>query len=103
MAKENTVNNIVKVTNNHFKAFTTYDKNGNPNMGTDITPSSEWVSNSIVALTNENLPFYQIATNIFIPQKITNFKDVLVINLPKSEHAHTVNDLGEKTEDKVDN
>ncbi|WP_129044737.1 hypothetical protein [Companilactobacillus metriopterae] len=56
-----------------------------------------------MALKNENLPFYQIATNIFIPQKITNFKDVIVINLPTSEHAYTVNDLGEKTGDKVDN
>lgn len=98
-SKPNTVSNVVTVTDNRYKAYTMYDKHGNAYVGSDITTGSSWLSSEIIPIGNDNYPYYRISTNGYIPQSITNFKDSITINLPADQHAYTVDDLGEKTND----
>lgn len=95
-----TVNNVVTVTDNRFKAYTTFNKNGDANTGTDITTGSSWISGGIVSI--DYRPFYLVGVNTYIPQAITNMRGIVIINLPADKNAYTVDDLGEKTGSEVD-
>ncbi|APX72730.1 1,4-beta-N-acetylmuramidase [Companilactobacillus allii] len=73
-----TINNIVSVKGNNYKAFTTYDNYGNANSGTDVTSATDWVSNSIKVVNMK--PYFVIGRNVLLPQSTTTFKNKVVIN-----------------------
>jgi len=73
-----TVNNIVSVKGNKYKAYATYDSNGVANEGTDVVSATDWISNSILVINMK--PYFVIGHNVLLPQSTTTFKNKVVIN-----------------------
>lgn len=73
-----TINNIVSVKGNSYKAYTTYSSVGLANIGTDIISGSDWKSSAIVSINGK--PYYVIGVETLIPQSSTTFNRKVVVN-----------------------
>lgn len=73
-----TINNIVSVKGNNYKAFTTYDSKGNANPGTNVISGTDWKSNGIAVINDK--PYYIIGVETLIPQTSSIFNGQVVIN-----------------------
>lgn len=75
---KSTINNVISVKGNSYKAYTTFDNSGHANPGTNVISGSDWKSNGIAVINNQ--PFYIIGADTLIPQSTSTFKGLLVIN-----------------------
>ncbi|WP_338232786.1 GH25 family lysozyme [Companilactobacillus muriivasis] len=73
-----TINNVVSVKGNTYKAYATFNNVGQANDGTNVISGSDWKSNSIVVINDK--PYYQIGVETLIPQSSTTFNRTVVVN-----------------------
>lgn len=73
-----TINNVVSVKGDQYKAFTTYDSTGNANSGTNVVSGTDWKSNGIAIISDR--PYYKIGVETLIPQSSTTFNRTVVVN-----------------------
>ena len=92
-----TVNNIVSVKGNEYKAYTTYDSNGDANDGTNVVSATDWISNSIAVINLK--PYFVIGRNALLPQSTTTFKDRVVINYRSDYGVLAYNSKGQSIKD----
>ena len=94
---KSTIKNIVKVTDNKYKAYATYKVNGIANVGTNVTGGSSWVSSGVIEV--DGIPFFGIGVNTYIPQSITDLAGKIVINYDSDKGVKAYDSKG-KTVDK---
>ena len=92
-----TVNNIVSVKGDKYKAYTTYDSNGDANDGTNVVSATDWISNSIAVINLK--PYFVIGRNVLLPQSTTTFKDRVVINYRSDYGVLAYNSKGQSIKD----
>lgn len=92
-----TVSNVVSVKGNAFKAYATYNVEGQAHEGTDVISGSDWQSADIVQVAG--LPYFQIGDNTYIPQNKTTFNEKLVINYRSDYGVNAYNSKGEVVPD----
>lgn len=92
-----TISNVVSVKCNQYKAFTTYDMDGEANIGTDVVSATDWVSNSIKVIKMK--PYFVIGRNILLPQSTSTFKNKIVINYLSDYGVLAFNSKGQSIRD----
>lgn len=92
-----TINNIISVKGNDYKAYTTYKDDGSSNIGTDVISSTDWVSGYIKVIKMR--PYFLIGGNILLPQSSTTFKNKVVINYRSDYGVLAYNSKGESIKD----
>lgn len=75
---KSTINNVVSVKGDSYKAFTTYNNNGQANTGTNVISGTSWKSNGITVINDK--PYYVIGVDTLIPQASTTFNRTVVVN-----------------------
>lgn len=75
---KSTIVNVVTALSGAVKGYTTYNSKGIADKDTNIAPLSMWKSNGIKVIDKK--VYFQIATDIFLPQSSTTLKDILIIN-----------------------
>ncbi|KRM15902.1 Lyzozyme M1 (1,4-beta-N-acetylmuramidase) [Companilactobacillus nantensis DSM 16982] len=73
-----TINNVVSVKGNKYKAYTTYNNVGKANVGTDVISGSQWKSAGITVIND--IPYYVIGVDVLIPQGTTTQKGIVTVN-----------------------
>jgi len=94
---KSTINNVVSVKGNNYKAFTTYDSSGKANLGTNVISGSDWKSNGISVINGK--PFYVIGVETLIPQSTTTFNKVVVVNYLNGYGVLAYNSKGQSIKD----
>ncbi|MQS52184.1 GH25 family lysozyme [Companilactobacillus mishanensis] len=92
-----TISNSVSVRGQNYKAYSTYDSNGDANEGTDVMSGTDWLSNGIIEIAG--LPYFHIGVDTYLPQNQTTFKDKLVINYRLDGGVTAVNGKGKTITD----
>ncbi|QCX24048.1 GH25 family lysozyme [Companilactobacillus futsaii] len=75
---KSTINNVVSVKGDSYKAFTTYNNNGQANTGTNVISGTSWKSNGITVINDK--PYYVIGVDTLLPQASTTFNRTVVVN-----------------------
>jgi len=94
---KSTINNVVSVKGNNYKAFTTYDNSGKANPGTNVISGSDWKSNGIAVINGKS--FYIIGADTLIPQSITTFNKVVVVNYDSNYGVNAYDSNGKAIKD----
>ncbi|WDT66119.1 1,4-beta-N-acetylmuramidase [Companilactobacillus crustorum] len=92
-----TINNVVSVRGNNYKAYATYDSTGIANEGTNVVSATDWVSNSIAVINMK--PYYIIGADTLIPQAITIFNNIVVVNYRSDYGVLAYNSKGQSIKD----
>lgn len=72
------INNVVSVKGDKYKAYTTYNNAGKANVGTDVISGSQWQSAGITVIND--VPYYVIGVDVLLPQSTTIQKNIVTIN-----------------------
>ncbi|MCH4008157.1 GH25 family lysozyme [Companilactobacillus sp.] len=91
------INNVVSVKGNKYKAYSTYTKEGQANEGTDVLSGTDWQSAGIIEVAG--LPYYYIGLNTYIPQNKTTFNRKVVINYRSDYGVNAYNKKGQSIKD----
>jgi Lyzozyme M1 (1,4-beta-N-acetylmuramidase) len=75
---KSTINNVVSVKGDSYKAFTTYKDDGQANIGTDVISGTSWKSAGIKVINDK--PFYIIGVDTLIPQSSSTFSNTVIVN-----------------------
>ncbi|WP_338231679.1 GH25 family lysozyme [Companilactobacillus muriivasis] len=75
---KSTINNVVSVKGNSYKAYTTYNNSGQANIGTNVISGTSWKSAGISVINDK--PFYIIGVDTLIPQSSSTFNGTVVVN-----------------------
>lgn len=94
---KSTINNNVDVKGNSYKAFTTYKNDGIANPGTNVVSGSSWKSAGISVINSK--PYYIIGADTLIPQAITTFNNIVVVNYRSDYGVLAYNSKGESIRD----
>jgi len=73
-----TIVNVVTALSGNTKGYTTYNSQGVADKDTNITPDSLWKSNNIEVINQK--AYFQIATDMYLPQDVITLKGKLIIN-----------------------
>lgn len=94
---KSTIKNVVSVRGNGYKAFTTYDESGKANFGTNVTSGTDWKSDGIRIISGK--PYYHIGADTLIPQAITTFNNIVVVNYRSDYGVNAYDSKGESIRD----
>lgn len=75
---KSTINNVVSVKGDSYKAYTTYNNSGQANIGTNVISGTSWKSAGISVINDK--PFYIIGVDTLIPQSSSTFNGTVVVN-----------------------
>ncbi|MBL3531065.1 1,4-beta-N-acetylmuramidase [Companilactobacillus zhachilii] len=75
---KSTINNVVSVKGDSYKAFTTYNNLGQANVGTNVISGTSWKSNGITVIKDKS--YYVIGVDTLLPQASTTFNRTVVVN-----------------------
>lgn len=78
VAPVSTINNIVYVKGNSYKAYATYTDRGVANEGTNVVSGTDWKSSGIKIIAGE--PYFTIGNNTYLKQSTSTMKGLLTIN-----------------------
>lgn len=95
--KKATINNVVTVTADYFKAFTTTNSKGVPHIGTDILSGTAWQSADI--LVRDKKAYFKIGNDTYIPQSVTDKAGKIVINYLDGYGVNAYNSKGQSIKD----
>jgi len=94
---KSTINNVVSVKGDSYKAFTTYNNNGQANTGTNVISGTSWKSNGITVIKYK--PYYVIGVDTLLPQSSSTFKGTVVVNYLNNYGVLAYNSKGESIKD----
>lgn len=75
---KSTINNVVSVKGDSYKAYTTYNNSGQANVGTNVISGTSWKSAGISVINDK--PFYIIGVDTLLPQSSSTFNGTVVVN-----------------------
>lgn len=94
---KSTINNVVSVKGNTYKAYATFNSIGKANSGTNVVSGTDWKSNSIIVINDK--PYYQIGDETLIPQSSTTFNRIVVVNYRSDYGVLAYNSKGQSISD----
>ncbi|WP_235805317.1 GH25 family lysozyme [Companilactobacillus nantensis] len=75
---KSTINNVVSVKGDSYKAYTTYNNSGQANIGTNVISGTSWKSAGVSVINDK--PFYIIGVDTLLPQSSSTFNGTVVVN-----------------------
>lgn len=89
---KSTIVNVITASSDAVKGYTTYNSKGVAHTDTNIAPLSAWKSAGIKVIDSK--PYFQIATDIYLPQDSTTLKGLLIINYKTGYGVNAYNSKG---------